>query len=137
MRAMKKSRITLVVAAIAAFLGIAGVAFALVGNDDKPVPELPAPALGVVAEGTAPSGNPYTISKVDLNGGSTMFCYEIATKAAKGQGCTPIPDANGEFEGKPVKPGFTLLGTDRFVTILAPDGVKTVQVSTAGGHTEK
>jgi hypothetical protein len=89
-----------------------------------------------VAEGAAPSGNPYTISKVDLNNGSTMFCYEIATKVAKGQGCTPIPDAKGEFDGKPVKPGFTLLGTDRFVTILAADGVKTMQVSTVGGHTE-
>jgi uncharacterized membrane protein YtjA (UPF0391 family) len=35
---MKSSRITLIVATIAAFLGVAGVAFALVGNDDKPVP---------------------------------------------------------------------------------------------------
>lgn len=66
-----------------------------------------------------------------------MFCYEIATKAAKAQGCTPIPDANGEFEGKPVKAGLALLGTDRFVTILAPDGVKTMHVSTDGGNTEK
>ena len=126
---MAKSRIALIVAAIAAFLGVAGVAFALVGDDDRSVPEVPAPALGVVAQGTAPSG-PYTISKVDLDGGSTMFCYEIATKAAKAQGCTPIPDAKGQFEGKPVKPGQAVLGTDRFVSILAPDGVETMRVTT-------
>ncbi len=127
---MAKSRIALIVAAIAAFLGVAGVAFALAGDDDRSVPEVPAPTLGVVAQGTAPSGSPYTISKVDLDGGSTMFCYEIATKAAKAQGCTPIPDARGQFEGKPVKPGQAVLGTDRFVSVLAPDGVEKMRVTT-------
>lgn len=132
---MNRLRITLIIAVSAAFLGVAGVALALVKDDDESLPEVPAPVVGVLAEGIAPSGSPYTVSQVDGKAGSTMFCYEISTKVASAQGCQPVPDADGQYEGRPVKSGRTLLGTDRFISTLAADDVETMRVTTTGSDT--
>lgn len=129
---MNRSRVALIAAVSAAFLGVAGVAFALVDGQDSTPDQIPAPVIGVLAEGIAPSGNRYTISEIDANQGSTVFCFEISTAAASGQGCDAVPDRAGEYQGRPVKPGWALLGTDRFVTMLAPPDVATMRVTAPG-----
>lgn len=87
-----------------------------------------------VKYGVAPSGVPFSVARIDADQGSTLLCYEIATRVAKAQGCQPIPDKKGQFQGEPVRPGKALLGTDRFVSIIAADGVDTMRVVTPGDN---
>ena len=63
------------------------------------------------------------------------FCTEIVTEASATRGCDPVPDAEGEFDGRPLKPSFALLGTDRFFSIIAPEGVTAMEVHIRGQAT--
>jgi hypothetical protein len=115
----------------AAVLGVAGVALAVVGDDGRDV-IAPVTTLGVVAGGTAPSGKPYTVSRIDAGRDSTMFCSETSMAEASAQGCQPIPDEDGQVGGRPLSPSLRLLGTDRFISVLAPKGVDGMRVTTPG-----
>ena len=111
-----------------------GTAWAVTQADNAP--GLPAPTAGIVAQGTAPSGATYTISGIDPQhvgeDPSDAFCFEIATPAASGQGCDPVPDEAGLIDGRPQRPSFALLGSDRFFTAIAPRGVEAMDVRVVG-----
>jgi hypothetical protein len=94
------------------------------------------PTSGKVAEGRAPSGTDYTIFRIDpaqfKADPMKWFCTEIVTEASSTRGCDPAPDAEGNFDGRPLKPSFALLGTDRFFSIIAPEGVTAMEVHVRG-----
>lgn len=124
---------------IAAFAVAGGTAWAITQLDDSGPDRPPtgsAPTTGTLAEGRAPSGGDYTISRLDpaeFNADSTKwFCTEIVTSASSTQGCHPAPDPDGRIDGQPLKPSFALLGTDRFFSILAPEGVAAMEVQIKG-----
>jgi hypothetical protein len=98
--------------------------------------DLPAPTAGIVAQGTAPSGASYTISRIDPQqvgeDPSDAFCFEIATPGPRAQGCDPVPDEAGLINGEPQRPSFGLLGSDRFFTAVAPRGVEAMKVAIVG-----
>jgi hypothetical protein len=124
----------LVFALVAAIGAAGGTAWAVTQADDAP--DLPAPTAGIVAQGTAPSGGSYTISRIDPQqvgqDPSSAFCFEIATPAASGQGCDLVPDEAGRINGEPQRPSFSLLGSDRFFTAIAPRGVEAMKVAIVG-----
>jgi hypothetical protein len=60
------------------------------------------------------------------------FCAEIVTSISGTQGCHPVPDDDGRVDGEPLKPSYALLGTDRFFSLVAPNGVTTMEVRVAG-----
>jgi hypothetical protein len=119
---------------VAAGAAAGGTAWAVTHADNAS--DLPAPTAGIVAQGTAPSGAPYTISRIDAQqlgeDPSNAFCFEIATPAARGQGCDPVPDEAGRISGQPQRPSFALLGSDRFFTAIAPRGVEAMEVRVVG-----
>jgi hypothetical protein len=123
----------------AAFAVAGGTAWAVTQADD-PDPDRPtappAPTSGEVAEGTAPSGGSYTVSRIDpaqFKADPTVwFCTEIVTPASGTQGCHPVPDTDGRIDGQPLRPSFALLGTDRFFSIIAPEGVTAMEVQVKG-----
>lgn len=133
-----RSRI-LSVGLVAAFAAAGGTAWAVTQADD-PGPDrptkAPVPTSGKVAEGTAPSGGSYTVSRVDpaeFKADRTQwFCTEIVTPASGTQGCHPVPDKGGRIDGQPVRPSYALLGTDRFFSIIAPEGVTAMEVRIKG-----
>jgi hypothetical protein len=120
------------VAALAAAGGTAAWAVTQADNAS----DLPAPTAGIVAQGTAPSGATYTISRIDAQqvgeDPSKAFCFEIATPAASAQGCAPAPDEAGLINGQPQRPSFALLGSDRFFAAIAPRGVEAMEVGVVG-----
>lgn len=124
----------LVFGLVAAAAAAGGTAWAVTQADNAP--GLPAPTAGIVAQGTAPSGAPYTISRIDAQqlgeDPSKAFCFEIATPAASGQGCDPVPDEAGLINGQPQRPSFALLGSDRFFAAVAPRGVEAMEVAIVG-----
>jgi hypothetical protein len=124
----------LVFGLVAAVAAAGGTAWAVTQADNAP--GLPAPTAGIVAQGTAPSGAPYTIARIDAQrlgeDPSKAFCFEIATPAARGQGCDPVPDEAGRINGQPQRPSFGLLGSDRFFTAIAPRGVEAMEVRVVG-----
>jgi hypothetical protein len=124
----------LVFGLVAALAAAGGTAWAVTQADNAP--GLPAPTAGIVAQGTAPSGAPYTISRIDAQqvgkDPSDAFCFEIATPAASGQGCAPVPDDAGRINGEPQRPSFALLGSDRFFAAVAPRGVEAMEVGVVG-----
>ena len=97
-----------VVGLVAALAAAGGTAWAVRQADDAP--GLPAPTAGIVAQGTAPSGAPYTISRIDPQqvgkDPSAAFCFEIATSGPGAQGCAPVPDEAGRINGQPQRPSF-------------------------------
>ena len=123
----------------AAFAVAGGTAWAVTQADDsgpnRPT-TAPVPTGGKVAEGTAPSGGSYTVSRVDpaeFKADPThWFCTEIVTPASGSQGCHPVPDKNGRIDGQPVRPSYALLGTDRFFSLIAPEGVTAMEVRIRG-----
>jgi hypothetical protein len=123
----------------AALAAAGGTAWAIAQTDD-PGPDRPAagsvPTSGKVAEGRAPSGTDYTIFRIDpvqfKADPMKWFCTEIVTEASSTRGCDPAPDAEGNFDGRPLKPSFALLGTDRFFSIIAPEGVTAMEVHVRG-----
>ena len=119
----------------AAFAIAGGTAWAVSeGGDRHPVG--PAPTSGVLAQGTAPSGNDYVISRIEPGelgmDPTEMFCTEIKTPVSRTQGCELIPDQFGEATAQPVRPSLALLGADRFITALAPTGAKAMEVGVEG-----
>jgi len=124
----------LVFGLVAAMAAAGGTAWAVSQADNAP--GLPAPTAGIVAQGTAPSGATYTISRIDAQqvGGdpSNAFCFEIATPAASAQGCAQVPDEAGLIYGQPQRPLFALLGSDRFFAAIAPRGVEAMEVGVVG-----
>jgi hypothetical protein len=124
----------LVFGLVAAMAAAGGTAWAVSQADN--VPDLPAPTAGIVAQGTAPSGATYTISRIDAQqvgeDPSNAFCFEIATPAASAQGCAPVPDEAGLINGQPQRPSFALLGSDRFFAAIAPRGVEAMEVGVVG-----
>jgi hypothetical protein len=108
-------------------------------------PVVPKPTTEELARGTAPSGASWTLAGIDPGEfGDAYFaehptewvCTALTTSAGPGtQGCSPVPDAEGRFEGKPLKPSYSLLATDRFFTIVAPKGVAAMEVSVKGEST--
>jgi hypothetical protein len=131
---MNKMRLVLTLAVAAAVLGVAGVALAIV----EPGEENPAPPFPVGEEllrDIAPSGDPLKVSRVETKLDGDPFCYEISTGLGGAQGCQPLPDENGLYDGRPITPGWLQLGTDRFVTIVAPTGVDGMRVSTPDSET--
>jgi hypothetical protein len=126
---MKRLHVGIIVVLLA--VGVAGVAFAVGLEDDDPAPKLPR-ATTTLAEGQASDGK-YTISAVDTEPDSTMFCFEIATERQRGHGCVPVPPA-GDLDAEALMPRRTLLGTDRFASLLAPKGVEGMRVVDPGGE---
>jgi hypothetical protein len=124
----------LVFGLVAAMAAAGGTAWAVSQADNAP--DLPAPTAGIVAQGTAPSGATYTISRIDAQqvgeDPSNAFCFEIATPAASAQGCAPVPDEAGLINGQPQRPSFALLGSDRFFAAIAPRGVEAMEVGVVG-----
>jgi hypothetical protein len=124
----------LVFGLVAAMAAAGGTAWAVRQADNAP--DLPAPTAGIVAQGTAPSGATYTISRIDAQqvgeDPSNAFCFEIATPAASAQGCAPVPDEAGLINGQPQRPSFALLGSDRFFAAIAPRGVEAMEVGVVG-----
>ena len=124
----------LVFGLVAAMAAVGGTAWAVTQADDTP--DLPAPTAGIVAQGTAPSGASYTISRIDAQqvgeDPSNAFCFEIATPAASAQGCAPVPDEAGLINGQPQRPSFALLGSDRFFAAVAPRGMEAMEVRVVG-----
>lgn len=120
----------------AAFAVAGGTAWA-VAQDDDPGPAGFAPTTGApLAQGDAPSGVGYEVSRVDpadLGVDPTeAFCIEIRTPVAASQGCRLVSDADGRIAGQPWRPGMSLLGSDRFFSTLAPAGVTAMEVSIEG-----
>jgi hypothetical protein len=120
-----------------------GTAWAITEADDPGPPDRPAtgtvPTSGKVAGGRAPSGVDYTISRIDAAefkaDPNTWFCTEIVSAAASTRGCDPAPDADGRIDGEPLQPSYALLGTDRFFSMIAPDGVTAMEVQVKGQAT--
>lgn len=125
----------LVFGLVAALAAAGGTAAWAVSQADN-APDLPAPTAGIVAQGTAPSGATYTISRIDAQqvgeDPSKAFCFEISTPAASAQGCAPVPDEAGLINGQPQRPSFALLGSDRFFAAIAPRGVEAMDVRVVG-----
>jgi hypothetical protein len=120
---------------VAAFAVAGGTAWAVTQAGEPSLGGF-APTSGVVAHGIAPSGRDYTVSRIDPaqfgRNGADAFCAEIRTPVAAAQGCNPVSDANGRINGQPLRPSLALLGTDRFFTILAPEGVEAMEVRVEG-----
>src|SRR5918994_3751447 len=131
---MAGRRRLLVFGLVAAVAAAGGTAWAVTQADNAP--GLPAPTAGIVAQGTAPSGATYTISRIDAQrvgeDPSNAFCFEIATAAASAQACAPVPDEAGLINGQPQRPSFALLGSDRFFAAVAPRGVAAMEVRVVG-----
>jgi len=115
-----------------------GTAWAVTQADDSAPdrPTTPPVPTGKVAAGTAPSGDTYTVSRLDpaqfKADPATWFCREIVTQAASSSACDPVADKNLEIDGQPLKPSFSLLGTNRFLTMLAPDRVASMELQVTG-----
>jgi hypothetical protein len=124
----------LVFGLVAAVAAAGGTAWAVTQADNAP--GLPAPTAGIVAQGTAPSGAPYTISRIDPQqvgkDPSDAFCFEISTPGPRAQACAPVPDEAGLINGQPQRPSFALLGSDRFFVAVAPRGVDAMKVGVVG-----
>ena len=125
---------------LAAVLAAAGGTAWAVTQTEDPGPDRPAigsvPTTGKVAEGRAPSGREYTIFRIDpaqfKADPMRWFCTEIVTEASSTRGCDPAPDADGRIDGQPLSPSFALLGTDRFFSLIAPEGVTAMEVEIKG-----
>jgi hypothetical protein len=119
---------------VAAMGAAVGTAWGVTQADNAP--DLPAPTAGIVAQGTAPSGAPYTISRIDPQqvgkNPSDAFCFEISTPGPRAQACAPVPDEAGLINGQPQRPSFALLGSDRFLAAIAPRGVDAMDVRVVG-----
>jgi hypothetical protein len=119
---------------VAATAAAGGTAWAVTETDNAP--GLPAPTAGIVAQGTAPSGATYTISRIDPQqvgeDPSAAFCFEIALSGPGAQACAPVPDEAGRINGQPQRPSFALLGSDRFFVAVAPRGVEAMEVGVVG-----
>jgi hypothetical protein len=143
---MRTGRARFLALALSALLvAAAGSAWAITRDSGSLPITVPKLTTGELARGTTPSGGSWKLSGIDpVEFGdpyfaahpTEWFCTALTTSAGPGtQGCSPIPDADGRFEGKPVRPSYSLLGTDRFFTIVAPRGVVAMDVRVAGEHT--
>lgn len=136
---MRARRRLLSLGLTAAFAAVAGTAWAVTQADD-PDPVGPVPTTAMLEQGETPSGETYTMSRIDpgqLGKDPTeAFCIEIRTSASMTQGCHPVPDGDGEIDGEPLRPSMALLGTDRFFMTIAPNGVTAMEVSIEGGAEE-
>ena len=116
---------------------VGGTACGDTQSDDRP--DGPASAAGQVAQGTAPSGAGYTISRVSApelgQDQSEAFCFEIATPAASARGCAPVPDEKGLIDGQVQRPLFAVLGPDRFFAAVAAKEVTAMEVGVDGKAT--
>lgn len=133
---MPGKQIALVLGLVAA-LAVAGGTTWAIAQDDGSSP-WPAPTNDVLAVGTAPSKSSYEIATIDPSvvdaDPAKLFCFQIRTEdggkqVGRTQGCSPAADA---IDGRELRPGYSLLGTDRFFTMLAPEGVSSMEVSVDG-----
>ena len=131
---MKGKRRWLSLGLAAAFAVAGGTAWAINEGGEAP-PDGPAPTTAVLAEGTAPSGESYTISRNEPGevgaDPTEVFCTEIKTETSRTQGCELIPDRLG-VEGQQARPSMSLLGTDRFILAVAPPGVEAMEIGVGG-----
>lgn len=132
---MTKRRRLLPLSLAAIFAIAGGTAWALAeGGDAGPVG--PAPTKGILAQGTAPSGNDYVISRIDAGDlgmdPTEMFCTEIKTSVSRTQGCELIPDQLEGDNGQSIRPSMALLGPDRFITVIAPAEATAMEVGVEG-----
>jgi hypothetical protein len=133
---------SLAISLAALFVVAGGSAWALGHDGDPPPGVAPKPTTGELARGTTPSGQSYTLSRIDpvefgdpyfAKHPTEWFCTTLTTSAGPAtQGCSPIPDQEGRFEGKPLEPSYSLLATDRFFTIVAPKDVDAMEVTVDG-----
>jgi hypothetical protein len=134
---MTGRRRLLVAGLVAGSAVVGGTACGDPQGDDRP--DGPATTAGQVAEGTAPSGAVYTISRVSGpelgQDESEAFCFEIATPAASSRGCAPVPDENGLIDGQAQRPSFAVLGADRFFAAVAAARVTAMEVGVDGEAT--
>jgi hypothetical protein len=117
----------------AAFAVAGGTAWVAQGGDSSPGP--PPPTSGVIAHGKAPSGAEYEIARIESSamGHPDAFCTEISSPAGAARGCDPVPDGDGRINGQPWRPSMSVIGSDRFFTALAPQGVTAMEVQVMGG----
>jgi hypothetical protein len=133
---MSGRRRLLTIGLAAAFAAAAGTTWAVTQDGDDARPTGLVPTSGELAQGRLPSGANYTLSRIDPaalgEAPTAAFCTRITTPAGGTQGCDPVPDADGRIHGQPWRPSFALLGTDRFFTALAPEGVTAMEVHVKG-----
>lgn len=135
---MAAERRVLVIGLTVAFAVTGGAAWAVAqgGNSEKIGF---APATEQLVRGKAPSGHEYTISRIDPSDvgedAEGAFCTEVRTSVAAAQHCSRPADEKGQIDGQPLRPSFSLLGTDRFFSILAPKGVTSMEVTVEGDAT--
>jgi hypothetical protein len=131
---MTGRRRLLVAGLVAGSAVVGGTACGDTQSDDRP--DGPATTAGQVAQGTAPSGAIYTISRVSApelgQDQSEAFCFEIATPTASARGCAPVPDEKGLIDGQAQRPLFAVLGPDRFFAAVAAKEVTAMEVGVDG-----
>lgn len=132
------SRPIAAVLGLVAALAVAGGTTWAIAQDDAGSP-WPAQPSEVLAAGTAPSNSSYEIARIEPSrvgaDPAEAFCFQIRTvddagqQVGRTQGCDLTADA---ADGRELRPSFTLLGTDRFFTMLAPEGVTAMEVQISG-----
>jgi hypothetical protein len=119
----------------AAFAVAGGTAWAVAQAGDFESGQLSRPT-GMLAQGVAPSGEGYELSRIDPADrgmdAADAVCTQIRTPAAAAQGCDPVPDADGRIHGHTWRPSLSILGSDRFFTAIAPKGVTAMAVQVEG-----
>lgn len=123
---------------LVAAVAVAGGTTWAIAQDDAS-PQWPVPTTKVLATGTAPSDNSYEVAHIDPESAGAdpakAFCYQIRVADSDGrqvgrtQGCDLTAKA---LDGQELRPSYTLLGSDRFFTILAPEGVTAMEVRIKG-----
>jgi hypothetical protein len=128
---MSRRRRFLVLGLASAFAAAGGTAWAIAQDGESTTI---APAADTLAQGETPNGNRYVISRVKPAGGDSAdgVCFEISTPTAAAQGCSPAPDGDGRIDGEPWRPSMAVLGSDRFFTTIAPEGVTAMEVRVEG-----
>ena len=128
---MARRRRFLLLGLAAAFAAAGGTAWAIAQDGGSATL---APTSGTLSQGATPSGAHYVISRVEPASGDSAdaVCFEISTPAAAAQGCSPAPDRDGRVDGQPWRPSMAVLGSDRFFTTLAPEGVTAMDVRPEG-----
>jgi hypothetical protein len=113
-----------------------GTAWAIAQDgDSQPAAGLSRPTE-VLERGTIPDGDSYEVARIDPAerglSPAESFCTQIRTPAAAAQSCNLVPDADGRIAGQPWRPSLAVLGTSRFFTTLAPEGVTAMEVQVEG-----
>lgn len=135
-KAMSIKSTAAVLGLVAAIAVAASATWAIAQDNAKP--SWPVPTSDVLAKGLTPSQHTYEITKIEADSvgadPSDAFCFQIRTmdgdaQVGRTQGCNLAAHA---LDGREMRPSYTVLATDRFITLLAPAGVETMEVSIKG-----